>query len=802
MLNNLADEKGNMRRNSTYAKRDQVSNPDIGLEPPVIEQGLNFLLRGTRWDVFPLSVTIDEVTIHPQRILQGSPVDKGFLPSQIGEFLLELTSKDLKPGRHTIGVNPLCGTSIKGQSRILEVRTLAVRTPAKKNETEDERRRRHVKEDGGGGPFMRRSDWFKRRFGHLGFIPDGARIAQIGSIRELRARRGKEIGAPSELPRQPVPGGCNWTPVGPGPVIVSPTVAYVGRIISIAFDPTNPNTIYVGTANGGVWKTTNRGVAWSPKSDYQNSLAIGALAIDPNNNQRIFAGTGQYGAAVGTFYGNGILYSSNGGDSWTELATSTFQRDEISKILFDPTDVTSQRMFLSSVQGVWQSLDMGVNWTLLRAGSASDMVLIVNGANLQLIAGFNGSGIFTATRTGMVWSTWTQYVNGNFPTGFGRIALGQSRDNPSRIYAAFSESQNIAGMARTIDGGTTWDRVTPPLYTDVVVDSTSAGATPHTHQVTLSNAAMTGGTLAYTTAGPSAGPAHTHTTTLTATQLANLRDGIASVTVTSSVNIGHNHQFTLNRRRSGQTWYNFHISPHPTNPNIVYYGEVSLWKTTTGNGPWTALPILHTDNHALAFAPDDANQVWSVGDGGIYVSPDAGVTFQHRNRDLQVLEYISISQHPQWETIMIGGTQDNGTQRFTGSPAWEFVDGGDGGWTAINTSNPSRMYHEYVHHYFYRSDSNGAVGTWAPKPAGSPTSSEFYSPFILDPSNQNVCYFGGDELWRSENNADTWAAITSSIVGNITAIAVHPTDSNKAYVGTTNGRVYLVQKTGVYLGPC
>ena len=797
ILNSLADETGIMsKRKSMYGKGDESSDTDIRLEPPMIQEGLSFLLRGMRWDVFPLSVVVDNVLVPPQRIIQGSPVDSGFLPSPTGEFLLELSTQNLKSGRHTITIKPLCGASMKGQSRTLEVTSLTVRTPAKKNETKDERLRRHIKEDGGGGPFMRQSDWFKRRFGHLGFIPDGVRITQIESIRKIRALRDKVRRTMSQLPGQPVPSSCNWTPVGPGPVIVNPTRAYVGRIISIAFDHTNPNTIYIGAANGGVWKTNNRGVTWSPKSDYQNSLAIGALAIDPNNNQRIFAGTGQYGAAVGTFYGNGILYSSNGGDTWTELGTSTFQRDEISKILFDPTDVTSQRMFLSSTQGVWESLDAGINWTLLRAGSASDMVLIVNGTNVQLIAGFNGSGIFTATRTGMVWSTWTQYASGNFPTFFGRIALGQSRDNPTRIYAAFSAGQNIAGMAKTIDGGNTWDRVTTPLLTDVVADSTSMGATPHTHQVTLSDAAMTSNILAYTTTGPSAGAAHTHTITLTSTQLVDLRDGIVSVTVTSSVNSGHSHTFNLNRRRSGQTWYNFHISSHPTNPDIVYYGEVNLWKTTTGNGPWMPLPILHTDNHAFAFAPDNSNQIWSVGDGGIYMSPDAGVEFQHRNRDLQLLEYISISQHPQWETIMIGGTQDNGTQRFTGSPAWEFVAGGDGGWTAIDTSNPSRMYHEYIYHHFYRSDSNGAVGTWLYKPAGSPTSSEFYSPFVLDPSNQNVCYFGGDELWRSENNADTWAAVTSSINGNITAIAVHPMDSNKVYVGTTNGRVYLVQKTG------
>ena len=209
-----------------------------------------------------------------------------------------------------------------------------------------------MKQYGGDGPRLRRADWFRRRFGHLGYIPEGIRVAQLGSVRISGLAGTRSVRPVPRCPDSLSPASRNWTPVGPGPVIVSPTVAFSGRVISIAFDATNPNTIYIGAANGGVWKSTNRGVTWTPKSDYQNSLAIGALAIDPNNNQRIFAGTGQYGEAVGTFYGNGILYSSNGGDSWTELATSTFQRDEISQILFDPTDATSQRMFLTPARGV------------------------------------------------------------------------------------------------------------------------------------------------------------------------------------------------------------------------------------------------------------------------------------------------------------------------------------------------------------------------------------------------------------------------------------------------------------------
>lgn len=782
------------RKTVRTAKRDD-GTCTLQIQPPRTPQGHPFVVHGGRWEVVPLAIELDGRRVRAQRIALGTPVGEGFRPAPDGEFIVELTSRLLEPGRHTVRIVALCGPALPDARATVVVTPAAIRRPERPGETVDQRRRREVKDAGGGGPLLRRTDWFQRRFGHLGFIPDGVRRTQLDAVRKLRERARKADGWDGGA-GQPVPGTCNWTPVGPGPVVVNADTSFSGRAIAIAFDPVDPDTLYLGAANGGVWKSADRGRTWSPKSDYEMSLAIGTIAIDPNDRLRVFAGTGQYGEAVGTFYGNGILYSSDGGDSWSELATATFQRDEISRMLFDATDPTSQRMFLTSRQGVWESVDGGVNWTLLRAGAASDVVQIASGGNVQLIVGVHGVGLFTATRSGGSWSAWTQYPTANpVDAFFGRIVLAQSRSSPNTVYAAFSDGSNIAGIAKTTSGGASWTRVTPPLLADVNA-TTSIDGTGHTHTVLLTAAAMTAGTLVYTTSGPSAGAAHTHTITLTAAQLANVRDGVALVNLTTSVDSGHSHTVTLNRRASGQTWYDFCLVVHPTDPNTVYCGEVSLWKTSTGNGPWTQLFPPHTDHHALAIAPDDANQVWVIGDGGVYVTPDAGTTFEHRNRDLQTLEYISIAQHPQWETILIGGTQDNGTHRFTGSPAWEFSDGGDGGYVAIDPVTPTRMYHEYVHQHYYRSDQSGAFGSWAYKGTGLTGSNEFYAPFVLDPSDPSVCYFGGDELWRSPDRADTWSAITGTIGGNITAIAVHPADPTRIYVATTVGRVYQVQRTG------
>ena len=639
-------------------------------------------------------------------------------------------------------------------------------------------RRERPSEQAMEGAYRRLMYAFERKFGHLGFVPPGVRDTQIRDVRRLRVLRDRNKKRPIPGPdgRQPDPSGCNWTPLGAGPVVLNMTTAFAGRVISIAFHPTNASIIYIGTANGGVWRSDDGGTSWTAKSDYQRSLAIGCLALDPNDPDHIVAGTGEFfGDGVGVFYGNGILASADGGNTWTELATSTFERDEISRIYFDPTDATSQRMFLSAGTGVYRSDDAGVNWTLMRAGPASDLVMLVSGLDVQLIAAAYGDGLYTASRTGGVWSAWTKYTSTAFPASVSRIALGQSKNHPQTIYAAFSDGNSIAGFAKTTTGGSSWVKLKIPVTPDINSTSSVAGATPHTHTVVVSNAQLTAGAaVVEVTSTASAGPAHTHNLSISATQMAQLALGSPLTIGTTPDATGHTHSFALDRRNSRQTWYDFHISPHPDDPNTVFYGDVSLWKTTTGDGPWTTLPILHTDNHEFGFEPSNANHVWSLCDGGAYRSPDLGATWEHRNKDLATCEYISVSQHPQWETIVIGGTQDNGTHRSSGSPAFDFSDGGDGGFTAIDQTTPTTMYHEYVGTTFYRSDSSGTPGTWTGANAGITGSSQFYAPFVLDPSDQNVCYFGGSDLWRSPNNGNTWGQITTGLNGTVAAIAVHP----------------------------
>jgi hypothetical protein len=755
-------------------------------------------LRGKGWGACPIEVTIDGELAAVARVSVGVDAGGALLPAPDGSFDAAFLTIDLRPGRHR--------AAAKAGRRTKQVSFSVVGLAASERGGEGEK------------PYARARAFFSRRFGLLGAVPPGLRQFQVAQVRELRARaagrglgaegaganggRGTADGPFGDGSRQPMPGVCNWTPLGPSGVVYNPTYVFSGRTLSIAFDPTTPSTVYVGTAGGGVWKTVDGGENWTPKSDYQVALAIGAIAVDPNQSLHVLAGTGEYdNYYIGTYYGNGILRSDDGGDSWSEVGGATFQRAEVSRIAFDPTDSTGQRVLLSSSVGVFESGDGGSNWTLLRAGAASDLVVFHPGGppnRLTAIAAFESSGLWTSTRQGGAWGAWTQLTGAAFPTTFDRITMGQQRSDPKVIYALFGNGWNVAGIARTLDGAT-WTKV--DIRLNSAVGSQSSTVAGHFHGLTIPAADLTATpSAAHTYATTAAGsPSHTHSLSLTAAQIGSLAAGAAVTVTTTPDATGHQHTFGI--ALTAQLGYDMCIGVHPTDQNTVFFGETRLWRNATGGGVFDPLPILHTDEHAFTFEPGSTTTCWVCGDGGVFRSTDGGNSWANRNRDLATLEYISLAQHPQWETVLIGGTQDNGTHRYSGSPAWRFVDGGDGGFSAIDPVAPTRMYHEYTGTGIVFSDDAGM--TWNPANAGlEGAAASFYSPFEIDPTNHNVCYFGGFELWRRDFSVSgAWSAVTSGIGEGITAIAVDPSDGNSIYVATWSGKVWHLQRTGATWAP-
>jgi hypothetical protein len=613
------------------------------------------------------------------------------------------------------------------------------------------------------------------------------------------------------------PGDGLWHAIGPQPTdnpsgvntgnvfggtLGFPTVS--GRVTALAVDTTDANgqTVYLGGAAGGVWKTTDGGAHWTALTDNQPSLAVGSIAIDPNNHNTIYVGTGENNFNTDAYYGVGILKSTDGGATWTQLGASIFAGAQsstlggatIGAIAVQPGN---SNVVLAAVDffdgndplgGVYQSLDGGTTWTRPATGAQgaagadlvfeSTSVAANNAATVYAALGdifspsATNNGIWKSTDSG---AHWTLLAGGLPTTNVGRITLGYARNTSgasATIYAAIADasttSSDLLGFFKSTNGGSTW---------------------------------------------------------------AQLKNTPAFC----------NHQ----------CFYDITVSVHPTNAQFVVLGggantndSTSLYKSTDGGTTWTNSTVgtdftlgstnvrPHVDTHAFAFAANGANpsRLYVGTDGGIWRTDDPGPTpplWVDLNATLALSQFYP-GTHPSIsdENYGFGGTQDNEIQVFSGTLDWNAVSVcGDGGYTAVDPSTPTTIYAgcnsttPAVNGKVEKSVFNGMIFAAGPIDTFNPAESEisasgdameFIPPLVVDEnsgfegSNFTTLYFGTCRIWRTNDSATTWTPITGDLTaGNtpvttscpggaddITTIDVSPTSSSFVFAGTSNGTVW------------
>jgi hypothetical protein len=566
----------------------------------------------------------------------------------------------------------------------------------------------------------------------------------------LAALQGAAVIAPGAAgapPTPPATGSNNWTPLGPmaipnGQTYSAARVLVSGRVTAIAIDPTAPDTLYLGTAQGGIWKSTDNGGAWDPKTDNEVSLAIGALALDPNSPQIVYAGTGEGNFSGDSYYGLGILKSIDGGATWVNLASTTFLGARFCRLVVDAGSGTpATRLFAATQSGLFRSIDGGVNWTLLTSGlptnaAATDVVL--DAATNTVYVAFWNRGIYKSSNANVTTPTFTQLTTGlpvataASPNGVTRIALGMSASNPLTVFALMSNNDATQAASYTIDkfyvttnGGTSWTAI-----------------------------ALPGG------------------------------------------NIGR------------QGFYNLAVNVDPSTPDIVYLTATSLWKAVKSGATWTITDIgglFHPDNHALVFRPGDHLKLWAGSDGGIYRSTDGGVTWDDSvNKGLCITQMEFIDQHPSSPAVIFGGTQDNGTEQYRGTPVFTHADEGDGGFVVVNQNDPTHVVSTYYSPSPKRSLQGGKFGTWMSVAAGiGGTNSLFYPPMTMCRTNPNALALGttlvnidpaeGTGGWTSQVTLPGLAAGSGELVSALSYV-----NANLIYAGTNAGKVYKLVFTTVW----
>ena len=271
----------------------------------------------------------------------------------------------------------------------------------------------------------------------------------------------------SSVDAAPLPtGNMVWREAGP-------SVAG-GRVTSVVGSAHDPNVYYLGAAGGGVWKSTDGGAAWKPIFDRENVGAIGAVALDPNNDNTVWVGTGESNPRNDVSYGDGVYKSIDGGKTWLNVGLRGTKY--ISRILIDPTD--SQHVIVgalgdvfanSSQRGAFVTFDGGKTWSqtldLGPTSGVSDLAMSPRTPSVVYAgvwefqrrpwtfrSGGHSDGLYRSTDGGR---TWTRLTGNGLPSGItGRIGLAVAPSDPNRVYALIESKRGI--LWRSDDNGTTW----------------------------------------------------------------------------------------------------------------------------------------------------------------------------------------------------------------------------------------------------------------------------------------------------------------------------------------------------------
>ena len=224
--------------------------------------------------------------------------------------------------------------------------------------------------------------------------------------------------------------------------------------------------------------------------------------------------------------------------------------------------------------------------------------------------------------------------------------------------------------------------------------------------------------------------------------------------------------FTPNPRGifGDQTAYDLAIAVDPRNANRVYIAGTRGYRSDDGGASFVMMgEENHSDWHVIVTAPSNPDVIYAGTDGGISVSTDIGASWTSRSSGLSIAQfYGGISATRDGSKIM-GGSQDNGTFIYNGSGVWNSINGGDGGYTAINYKTPSVVYSATPNGGIWRNDPTDPHGKFIKPPLLASERTAFISPFVMDPVDPKVLYFGSNRFWGTPDEGTTWVALSDDM---------------------------------------
>jgi photosystem II stability/assembly factor-like uncharacterized protein len=553
-----------------------------------------------------------------------------------------------------------------------------------------------------------------------------------------------------------------------------------GRFVDFAVYEKRPAIFYAALASGGLWKTVNNGITFEPVFDNAGVISIGDIAIDQNNPEIVWVGTGEANNSRTSYYGDGVYKSTDGGKTWKN--TGLPESHHIGRIVIHSSNpdivwvAACGHLYTQNYdRGLYQTKDGGATWKKIldikegdRQMGVTDFVLDPSDPDIMYAATYDksrkpwtfnpggpGSAIYKSTNGGITWNK----LSGGLPSGIlGRIGLDVSVSNPNIVYANI-ENNNIPGMSaeerwrlmeagkepkgkeagdemyRSDDKGSTWRKISP--------DGQDVGG--------------------------------------------------------------------------GPAYYYQQVRIDPVNPDHVYVLGIRVWVTENGGKEWkTAFPF-GGDNHAMWIDPKDPKHIMLGYDHGMGISYDAGQNWYHPDF-LPVGQFVAVGYDFEYPYNVYGGTQDNGSFRGPSTRRggvsvnledWKSVGGGDGMYNEVDHNDSRWLYNESQFGPITRVDQ--VTGESKSIMYRKMDRFAWNAPIVVSPHNSKTIYHAGNKVVRSVNQGETWEEISPDLSGkdsvkirgtgnithcNIVTLDESPAKEGVLWAGTDDGKVWVTKDGG------
>lgn len=625
-----------------------------------------------------------------------------------------------------------------------------------------------------------------------------------------------------------------------GPSVMS------GRVVDIDVNPEDPTIFYVAYASGGVWKTSNNGISFTPIFDTEATLAIGDIAVDWKRNI-IYVGTGENNSSRSSYPGLGIYKSTNEGANWENIGLIETHR--IGRIVIDPNNpdiiyVAALGHLFSSNQdrGIYKTTDGGRNWKQVlfvndNTGGIDLVIDPINSNNIYAALwyrerrawhGFEAgktSGIYRSTDGGTSWVLITNGTNG-FPvdTGTGRIGLTICPNNPEILYAVLDnlnprekkETKYVEAVTKELLKKISIEEFLK-LSDDDLNNFLDRYNFPEKYNSTNIKQMVRDKKIK-----PSDLAEYTETASSRMFEIDYIGAEIYRTTDRGNRWYKMNTDYINDMFYSyGYYFANIRVAPYDTSD--IYVLGVPLLRSTNGGQSFYAIlnENVHVDNHALWINPNRRGHLILGNDGGINISYDYGNTWFKANTP-PVGQFYSVNVDMAKPFNVYGGLQDNGVwygpSTYKASYGWyqsgdypyKSLMGGDGMQVVIDTRDNNTIYTGYQFGNYYRIDRAKKQYKYITpqRDIGEPEYRwNWQSPICISEHNQDIIYFGSNYLHRSLNKGDKFEIISPDLTnggkigkvpyGTLTTIHESPLKFGLLYTGSDDGRVCVSKDNGV-----